>query len=96
MRSPFVTIMPPRETHLFYLLFLRRLFLFRVVRGRAGAFFFFLKRFKSLYSGFFSFAAAGIGAFAGGLFFLVAVRLVPFRVIGLHFPLLGVGLRISI
>ena len=51
---------------------------------------------KKFLPGFISICMGGLTSFLGGFLIFVVLRLVPLRVIGFHFPLLGIGISLAI
>jgi F0F1-type ATP synthase membrane subunit a len=97
VRSPLVTIIPPSERHIFYLLLLL-LFLSLILweSGRLNYFKETAKIRKKLLPNFISITHRSLVLLIGGLFFFVGISLIPLAVIGFHFPLFGIGTRFSI
>lgn len=96
MRSPFVTIMPPRERHVIYLcvlfiLFIPLFFGTRFIVLKEG-----VKLMKRFFPNYIIMQGANLTVLIGGFFIFVGLSLVPLRVIGFHLPLLGIGVRFAV
>lgn len=97
MRSP-LRIIIPRVWGTVFLCF-RGIFLFRVPLWsffRGISIIFLLKSLSVLFPRWPVFRARGTRRIGGAFLCVVGISLLPFRVVGLHFPVLGVGLRLAL
>ena len=95
MRNPLAALIPCSHTHLLYL---RILIVLNIIylEGRFIIPKTLIKRRVTLLPNCISLVSRGLSPLAGRLLILIRVSLIPWSTISFHFPLLGIGIRISI
>lgn len=96
MRRPFVVIIPSRRRHLILLSILFLITRSFRNRGRFLLTKMLTKRSVRSLPGFVPVCIRGLAPLLRRILLLVSLSLLPFRSVGLHFPLLGVGISLSI